>query len=135
MSAEAETEEGADERAVVFLDASLEPERVEELQQALGRPARAIDPLQIDLETLCEDAAALVVPWDLAGQPGLDLVESLARREAAAGIPIVMVSPEPTRARVLAALRAGATGFALQPYDPEELSARLAPVAEDAPTG
>ena len=132
-AAEAECEaEEERERALVFVDPELSQEDADGIGEALGVKTSRVD----DSELLAGDADALdaalavVVAWDLAGQTALDLVESLCRTERAVEVPVVVASAEPTRGRVMAALRAGATSFARRPYDVEELRARLGPQLE-----
>ncbi len=120
---------------LIFLDPRLEEAEVEALQGALGRPVRVCS--EADLEGELPQAAALVVPFALPTHSGLELVEAIRLRERSSdppgrAVPIIVASKAPTRERVLLALGAGANSFAFQPYDADELRARLAAV-EAAP--
>ncbi len=117
--------------ALVFVDPRLEEGELRSLEEALGRPTRVCS--EAELEDGSADAAALVVPLELPTHSGLELVEAIRLRERRSDppsppLPIIVVSKAPTRARVLLALRAGASSFAFQPYDADELRVRLASV-------
>lgn len=113
--------------AVCLLDPALPPEESEALATKLGRPVLTVDPRQLgeDLEPL-HGALAIVVPWDVGIQHGLDLVETVRRCEPTRAARVLVAAVEPTRSMVLAALRAGADGFVFRPYEADELGARLA---------
>lgn len=135
--------EGEDEAAdgpsearigVVFLDPEITDEVRSELEASLGTAIRVAEPLDLDPDLPGDDDGAIVVPWTLGSQCGLDLVEALRRRETEREITIVMASETPTRHKVSAALRAGASSFAHRPYDAEELLERLAGALSAEPT-
>jgi CheY-like chemotaxis protein len=116
----------------VVLAAALEGEgEVEALQAGLGREVVTLDPALLDAEAFARvgAAAAVIVPWDLGSQAGLDVVEALRSDELTRNTPIVMSSAAPTRAAVRLALRAGATGFIFEPYRAEDIRPHLVPVA------
>ncbi len=123
--------------ALVFVDPRLEEGELRSLEDALGRPTRVCS--EAELEDGTADAAALVVPFELPTRSGLEWVEAIRLRERSCDpprppLPIIVVSKAPTRARVLLALRAGASSFAFQPYDADELRVRLESVAASGAT-
>ncbi len=101
--------------------------RVAEIESALGSSAATLEPRELakPLDERVLEAAAIVIPWDLAGRSGLELAESLARDPRLAGTAILVGAPRPTRAHVLAALRAGARALIPDAFDPEAIRAVL----------
>ncbi|MGH0033722.1 MAG: hypothetical protein ACQGVK_01700 [Myxococcota bacterium] len=96
---------------------------LEALRAGLGMEVVALEAADPALDPT--GARAVVVEWDLGARTGLDLVESLVRDPRLRGVPIALCSHTPTRARVAAALRAGAKSFLHRPLEAGELSARL----------
>ncbi|MDJ0847885.1 MAG: hypothetical protein QNK04_05790 [Myxococcota bacterium] len=133
------SDEGASESeaALLFLDPRLEESEAQALEGALGRPVRVCS--EDDVNEAVAEAQALVVPFELPTRSGLEWVEAIRLRERSCDpprppLPIIVVSKAPTRARVLLALRAGASSFAFQPYDADELRVRLESVAASGAT-
>ncbi len=124
---EAEEAEEPEGDAVVLLDPLAEPEIIAAIEAAIGHSVRVLDPLPLDPDLPGPGDLAIVVPLDLGSVSGIDLVESLRVRAQSEAFPIAVTSPEPTRRRVRAALRAGATTWLRQPYDAEDWQQRLAP--------
>jgi len=113
---------------VLFADALGKGSDGEELGSSLGREVVTLDPCLLDAEAFGQigQAAAVVVPWDLGSQAGLDIVEALRSDERMQETPIVMSAPEPTRAAVSLALKAGACGFIFEPLEAAEIRPHLA---------
>ena len=59
---------------------------------------------------------------------GLEFLKSLARVEAAKGVPVIMITTEGSEARVVEALSAGAKGYLGKPFTPEQVKERVAPL-------
>lgn len=135
MSDEAVEEEAtsdpstADEAAslVVLTEGAEAADDAETLGSDLGREIVVLDPALLDAEAFAriEEAAAVVVSWDLGTQAGLDVLEALRGDERMEGKPILMSSPEPTQAAVRLAVEAGAAGFLFEPLGSEALLAHL----------
>jgi CheY-like chemotaxis protein len=134
----AESEESASNEggpAVVLLDPCVEPELLRSIEAELGRSIRIVEPLPLDPDLPGPGDLAVIVPLDLGAVSGIDLVESLRARAESDGVPIAVTSAEPTRRRVRAALRAGATTWLRQPYEPDDWKKRLGPILEAAGQG
>jgi CheY-like chemotaxis protein len=114
--------------AIYFLTSGdADRKRVAEIESALGSSAATLEPRELakPLDERLLEAAAIVIPWDLAGRSGLELAESLARDPRLAHIAILVGARRPTRAHVHAALRAGARAVIPDPFDPEAIRAAL----------
>ena len=72
----------------------------------------------------------VLVDLDLPSMDGLAIVRALRRMDA--GIPIVMVSAESARERVVEAIDAGVNGYVVKPFTPATLRARITPLVRRA---
>lgn len=123
-----EAPQESDDRSLVFIEPSPdERARVEALGDEFGRQVWAVNPVEFSLEMVesFNEAAAVVVAFDLGGRPGLDLVTTLARDSRLAGIRIALSADAPTAALVRAAWRSGARSVLTRPYAADEITARL----------
>lgn len=124
--------------SVCFVEAVESRQRaLAELEPGLGFSPVAVAPADLrgELDERVLTAAALVVPWDVGGQSGLELVELLAGDPRLANVPVVAAAAQPTRERVLAALRAGARSFVTLPYEAAELRRRIRAARGEAAEG
>jgi CheY-like chemotaxis protein len=123
-----EAAEAVASRCVCFVEPGEAQRRaLGELARGLGFRPLGLEPADLhgEPDERVLGAAALVVPFDLAGSAGLELVEALADDPRLADVPIVVAGERPTREQVWAALRAGARSFVARPYDPSELRQRI----------
>ena len=64
-----------------------------------------------------------VVDWQMPGKSGLAIVREI--RKAGITIPILMVTGESEKERVVEAIRAGITDYLIKPFDAETLQGKL----------
>ena len=115
-------------RVCFLVDSETSAELLESLSAALDCQVESRAPNALVSDDGIQDLAefsAIVVPWNLDGRSGIELVETLRREPRTAQLTLVMASESPSRARVEAALAAGADSFAMRPYCAEELRMRL----------
>ena len=65
----------------------------------------------------------MLVDWNMPNMNGLELVAKV--RQTDKRTPIIMVTTEGERDRVLEAVRTGANNYVLKPFKPEELVAKV----------
>ena len=65
----------------------------------------------------------MLVDWNMPNMNGLEMVAKV--RAAGVRTPIIMVTTEGERDRVLEAVRAGANNYCLKPFKPEDLVAKI----------
>ena len=65
----------------------------------------------------------MLVDWNMPNMNGLEMVAKV--RAAGVRTPIIMVTTEGERDRVLEAIRAGANNYCLKPFKPEDLVAKI----------
>jgi two-component system chemotaxis response regulator CheY len=65
----------------------------------------------------------MVVDWQMPGHSGLELVREI--RNAGINMPLLMVTGESEKERVVEAIRAGVTDYLIKPFDTQSLEAKL----------
>jgi two-component system, chemotaxis family, chemotaxis protein CheY len=71
-----------------------------------------------------EQFDAVVLDWQMPGRSGLDLVKAV--RAQGSRVPIVMITGESKRERVVEAIRAGISEYVIKPFDFKLLLSKLA---------
>lgn len=71
-----------------------------------------------------------IVDWQMPGMSGLDIVREV--RKAGITMPLLMVSAESEKGRVIEAIQAGVSDYLIKPFDPETLLAKLGKFVEMA---
>ncbi|NQT40061.1 MAG: response regulator [Planctomycetes bacterium] len=66
----------------------------------------------------------ILLDWDMPGKTGLEVLQAIRAEDPQ--IPVVMVTGEKKRERVLEAANAGATDYVIKPFDLEMLKKKLA---------
>ena len=69
-----------------------------------------------------------VVDWQMPGKSGLEIVRGI--RKAGITIPLLMVTAESEKPRVIEAIRAGITDYLIKPFDTEALLTKLGKFVE-----
>lgn len=119
--------EKTDDTHVVFIESCPDEfDRLEEIASEVAFEVSVVQPANF-LEDLEDgtDATAIVVPWEVVGRSGLELVENLIGREELENAIFAMSSEFPRRNQIAAARRAGARSFLRRPYEREEIERRL----------
>ena len=65
----------------------------------------------------------LIVDWQMPGRNGLGIVREI--RKAGVDMPLLMVTGESEKGRVVEAIRAGVTDYLIKPFDTDTLQAKL----------
>ncbi|MCP5055586.1 MAG: response regulator [bacterium] len=119
----------AEEASVIIIDSDGEErDRIEEASEEQEKELAAIDPADFgdDSRESIQEADAVIVAWELGGRSGLEFVEHLVRNEQTSGTIALLAHERATRGMVECALRAGARGFVLRPYDLVEIQRAVA---------
>jgi two-component system chemotaxis response regulator CheY len=72
----------------------------------------------------------LLVDWNMPNMDGLTLVKRL--RAAGNRVPIIMVTTEADKARVIQAIKAGVDNYVVKPFTPDVLNQRIQETLERA---
>lgn len=73
----------------------------------------------------------ILMDWNMPNMDGLEAV--LEIREAGVTTPIIMVTTEKEKDRVLEAVRAGVNGFITKPFTPDTIISKIRSVVETLP--
>lgn len=70
----------------------------------------------------------VLMDWNMPNMTGIDALKAI--RSAGHGMPIIMVTTEAEKARVMEALKSGANSYVIKPFQPEMLVQRIQQVME-----
>ncbi len=79
------------------------------------RPCRPSSPGQFDL---------VLTDWNMPGKTGLEVIKEIRAKDAK--VPIIMITTEAEKSRVLAAIQAGVSDYLVKPFTPDTLREKLA---------
>ena len=74
----------------------------------------------MELLEVHSDVGLVLLDWNMPVMNGLECLRAIRAREATARLPVVMVSSEVMRDRVVEALHAGASNYLIKPFDAEK---------------
>lgn len=79
-----------------------------------------------------DDIDIILMDWNMPVMPGIDAVIEIRARGK--NMPIIMVTTETEKSRVVQALKAGANSYIIKPFEPDTILAQIkkfADVSED----
>ena len=65
----------------------------------------------------------VLTDWNMPGKSGLDVIRGI--REMGSKVPIIMVTTEAERARVIEAVQAGVTDYLVKPFESDALRSKI----------
>jgi two-component system chemotaxis response regulator CheY len=65
----------------------------------------------------------VLTDWNMPGKTGLEVVQAIRAQDRS--VPIIMITTEAEKARVLQALQAGVTDYLVKPFTPDTLREKL----------
>ena len=68
-------------------------------------------------------ADLVLTDWNMPGKTGLEVIQSI--RAAGSTVPIIMITTESEKRRVLAAIEAGVTDYLVKPFEAEALRKKI----------
>lgn len=92
-------------------------------QAGMKEVDEAVDGLEAVEAVKQHEYGIIMMDWNMPNMDGLEAV--LAIREHGVTTPIIMVTTENDRGRVLDAVRAGASGFITKPFTPETIISKI----------
>lgn len=63
---------------------------------------------------------------------GIDALKKLKAQESTRALPVIMVTSESEKARIMEAIQAGAANYVVKPFQAETLAEKIAAVAKKA---
>lgn len=70
-----------------------------------------------------EEFGIVLTDWNMPGKTGLELVQAI--RATGSQVPIVLITTEGEKSRVLSAIQAGVSDYLVKPFDKDTLCAKL----------
>ena len=67
----------------------------------------------------------ILLDWNMPVMDGFELLQKLKADDRFKGIPVIMVSTEGERGRVIDAIRVGAKNYVIKPFTQEELAGKI----------
>ena len=65
----------------------------------------------------------VLLDWNMPKMTGIDALKAL--REAGKKVPVIMVTTEAEKSRVIEAIKTGANEYLIKPFSPEQLAAKV----------
>ncbi|MFP4172104.1 MAG: response regulator [Candidatus Hydrogenedentota bacterium] len=77
-----------------------------------------------------QELGLILMDWNMPNMTGIEAVRAI--RGAGSSVPIIMVTTEAEKSRVVEALKAGANNYAIKPFTPETLVGKITETLERA---
>lgn len=95
--------------------------------------AEAEDGVQAVKAVESEDFGLVLMDWNMPNMLGIDAVKAI--REMGKTMPIVMVTTEAEKSRVVDALKAGANNYIIKPFEPQTIVTKIQQALEKSGDG
>ncbi|MFW5837053.1 MAG: response regulator, partial [Desulfovibrionaceae bacterium] len=84
------------------------------------------------LEVLEENPVDLILSdWNMPRMAGIEFLRQVRAREETRDIPFVMITAEGMRENIVEAIQAGANGYIVKPFTPEQLREKIERIVEE----
>ncbi|MBN2448717.1 MAG: response regulator [Phycisphaerae bacterium] len=70
-----------------------------------------------------QDFDVILLDWNMPKLTGIDTLRSI--RKAGKTVPVIMVTTEAEKSRVIEAIKAGANDYLIKPFAPDQLAAKV----------
>jgi two-component system chemotaxis response regulator CheY len=75
----------------------------------------------------------LITDWNMPGMPGLELLKAVRANEKLAKMPVLMLTAEAQRDQIVAAAKAGVSGYIIKPFTADVLKKKLTTILSTIP--
>ncbi len=72
----------------------------------------------------------VLMDWNMPNMTGIEALKAIRADPATATLPVIMVTSESEKTRILEAIQAGATNYIVKPFTPDVLREKLAALGE-----
>jgi two-component system chemotaxis response regulator CheY len=76
----------------------------------------------------------LITDWNMPAMPGLELLKAVRANEKLAKLPVLMLTAEAQRDQIVAAARAGVSGYIIKPFTADVLKKKLTTILNTIPS-
>ena len=84
----------------------------------------------IELLSQHDDVGLILMDWNMPVMNGLDCLRAIRANPQTGAIPVIMVTSEALRERIVEAIQCGANGYLMKPFDVEKLKKAVAGIVK-----
>ena len=114
-------------KILVVDDSSIIRRVIEQILEVLGHQAipasDGIDALEALRDT--EDIRLILLDWNMPEMSGIDFLRTIKEDPALKDIPVIMLTTESERRKMIEAIEAGAKHYLTKPFQPETLATKI----------
>ncbi len=99
-------------------------------QTGITNVGQAADGKEAVAAVLKEDFDIVLMDWNMPNMSGIEAVREI--RSNGRQVPIIMVSTEAEKSRVVEALKSGANNYIIKPFKPEAIAERIQTTISEA---
>ena len=97
-------------------------------QAGIDQVQQAADGQEAVAAVMASDYGLILMDWNMPRMLGIDALKAI--RAAGKSVPVVMVTTEAEKSRVLEALKSGASGYIVKPFEPGTLVGKIKAIIE-----
>lgn len=71
------------------------------------------------------DVKLVLLDWNMPNMNGLDCLKAIKADPTTKGIPVMMVTSEAEKSKIIEAVQAGASNYLVKPFDADSLKAKI----------
>lgn len=68
----------------------------------------------------------ILMDWNMPKMTGIEALKKMKTEDSIKGIPVIMVTSESEKSRIIEAIQAGAANYIVKPFQPETLQEKIA---------
>jgi two-component system chemotaxis response regulator CheY len=72
----------------------------------------------------------VLMDWNMPNMTGIDALKAIKANPALKSVPVIMVTSESEKSRIMEAIQAGAANYVVKPFQPETLQEKISAVAK-----
>lgn len=70
----------------------------------------------------------VLMDWNMPNMTGIDALKKIKADPALKGVPVIMVTSESEKTRIMEAIQSGAANYVVKPFQPETLAEKIAAI-------
>jgi two-component system chemotaxis response regulator CheY len=74
----------------------------------------------------------VLMDWNMPNMTGIDALKAIKQNAAHKALPVIMVTSESEKSRIMEAIQAGAANYVVKPFQPETLQEKISAVMAKA---